>query len=102
MAERGFGAKALALEAAAAQTRHFGGRCGLVEEDQPVGFEPHPGLPLSRPFLTRLSDVGTIAFAGQQFFFKAVAIADEPARERGWIGPRAAACFKLACQSPAW
>jgi hypothetical protein len=34
-----------------------------------VRLEPHPGLPFSFPFLARLANVGTIAFAGQQRFF---------------------------------
>jgi hypothetical protein len=41
MPEGGFGSEALALEAASARARHFGGGPGLVEEDQPVGLEPH-------------------------------------------------------------
>jgi len=56
----------LTFEAASAQPRHFRCCSGLIEEDQPVRFEPHPRLPLPRPFLARLADVGTIAFAGQQ------------------------------------
>src|SRR6266480_4300292 len=55
--------------------------------DQPVRFKPHPWLPRGRPLLARLSDVGPILFAGQQRFFDAVAVADEPARDRGGISP---------------
>jgi hypothetical protein len=66
MPERGFGAQAFALEASTAQTGHFRGRSGLVEEDGPVWRE----LPFSLPFLARLANVGPIAFAGQQRFFK--------------------------------
>jgi hypothetical protein len=69
MPERSFGAQALTFEAASAQPRHFRCCSGLIEEDQPVRFEPHPRLPLPCPFLARLADVGTIAFAGQQGFF---------------------------------
>ena len=69
MAERGFGPEALALQAMAARARHFRGGSGLVEEDQPVRLEPHPGLALSPPFLSRLADIGAIAFAGQKRFF---------------------------------
>ncbi|MER8595894.1 hypothetical protein NKH33_30890 [Mesorhizobium sp. M1182] len=36
-----------------------------------IGFEP------------RHADVGTILLAGQQLFFEAIAIPDEPARDRG-------------------
>jgi len=69
MAERGFGAEALAPQATSARARHFRGGSGLVEEDQPLRLEPHPGLPLSPPFLSRLADIGAIAFAGQKRFF---------------------------------
>jgi hypothetical protein len=69
MPEGGFGSEALALQAASARARHFGGGPGLVEEDQPLGLEPHLRLPLSPPFLSRLADVGAIAFAGQKRFF---------------------------------
>jgi hypothetical protein len=34
-----------------------------------VRLEPHPGLALSAPFLSRLADIGAIAFAGQKRFF---------------------------------
>lgn len=63
------GALALALQAASARAGHFRGGSGLVEEDQPVGLEPHLRLPLSPPFLSRLANVGAIAFAGQKRFF---------------------------------
>ena len=69
MAERGFGPEAPALQATSAQARHFRRGSGLVEEDQPLRLEPHPGLPLSAPFLSRLADIGAIAFAGQKRFF---------------------------------
>ena len=75
MAERGFGAAALAPQATSAQgasfsqARHFRGGSGLVEEDQPMRLEPHLGLALSPPFLSRLADIGAIAFAGQKRFF---------------------------------
>ena len=69
MPERGFGAQALALGASTAQARHFRGRPSLVEENQPMRFQAHLGLPFSLPFLARLPNVGTIAFAGQQRFF---------------------------------
>lgn len=98
MPERGFGAQAFALEASTAQTGHFRGRSGLVEEDEPVWREPHPGLPFSLPFLARLANVGPIAFAGQQRFFKAIAVADEPTRQGGRVGPRAAFRFERARQ----
>jgi hypothetical protein len=69
MSERGLGSKALALQAASAWARHFRGGSGLVEEDQSVGLEPHLRLPFSPPFLSRLANVGAIAFAGQKRFF---------------------------------
>jgi hypothetical protein len=69
MFERGLGSKALALQAASARACHFGGGSGLVEEDQPVVLEPHLRLPFSPPFLSRLANVGAIAFAGQKRFF---------------------------------
>jgi hypothetical protein len=47
--------------------RGVGGRSGLVEEDEPVRLEPHPGLAFSFPFLARLPNVGAIAFAGNVF-----------------------------------
>jgi transposase len=70
MSEGGFGSEALAFQAASARARHFGGGSGLVEEDLPVGLEPHLRLPLSPPFLSRLADVGAIAFAGQKRFME--------------------------------
>ncbi len=87
VAERGFGAKPLALQAAATQARHLRGGPGLVEKDQPVRFKPHSWLPRGRPLLACLPDVGPILFAGQQRFFEAVAVANEPTRDRGGIGP---------------
>jgi hypothetical protein len=59
--ERGLGA--------ATQARHLRGDSGLVQENQPVRFKPHPWLPRGRPLLARLPDVGPILFAGQQCFF---------------------------------
>jgi hypothetical protein len=34
-----------------------------------VGLEPHLRLPFSPPFLSRLANVGAIAFAGQKRSF---------------------------------
>ena len=61
-------------------------------------LEPHPGLALSPPFLSRLTDIGAIAFARQKGFFKAIVVANKPAGDRGGIGPRAALRFKRARQ----
>jgi hypothetical protein len=69
MSEGGLGDKPSALEAAAAQTRHFGRGSGLVQEDQPLRFKPHLRLAHARPFLARLFDVETILLAGPQSFF---------------------------------
>ena len=69
VAERGFGAKPLALQAAATQARHLRGGPGLVQKDPPVRFKPHSWLPRGRPLLACLPDVGPILFAGQQRFF---------------------------------
>jgi hypothetical protein len=61
-------------------------------------LEPHLGLALSPPFLSRLADIGAIAFAGQKRFFKAIAVANEPAREGGGIHFRTASCGEFARQ----
>ena len=57
------------LCAAATQARHLGAGAGLVNEDEPVSFEPHLRLTLGEPFIARLPDVGSILLAGQQSFF---------------------------------
>jgi hypothetical protein len=98
MPKRGFGAKTLAPRAAAAQARHLRGGSSLVQENQSVRFKPHLRLPHNRPFFARLSDVGAILFAGHQRFFEAIAVADQPTRERGGIGPNANGMLKRARQ----
>ena len=69
MPERSFRPKTLTLGAAATQARHLGVGAGLVQEDQSVRLKAHLRLPLGHPFVTGLSDVGTILFAGLQGFF---------------------------------
>ena len=69
MPERSFSTKTLPLGAAAAQARHLGGGAGLIQEDQAVRLKAHLRLPFGHPFVARLSDVGTILFAGLQSFF---------------------------------
>ncbi|ESX98012.1 hypothetical protein X753_31720 [Mesorhizobium sp. LNJC399B00] len=49
----------------------------------PMFLKPHPRLAFGPPLLPRLADVGTILLAGQQRFFEAIAVPDEPARDRG-------------------
>ena len=69
VSKRCLGLEALALCAATTQARHLGAGAGLVNEDEPVSFEPHLRLTLGQPFIARLPDVGSILLAGQQRFF---------------------------------
>ena len=69
MPERRLGSQPAPLQTAAAQTRHLGGRSGLVDEHQSMRLKPHPRLALFLPFLSRRADVGAILLAGQQRFF---------------------------------
>ncbi len=82
MPARRLGAQPLALLVAAAKAGHLGRGPGLNEKDQTVRFKPHLRLADHDPGLARPFDAGVILFARQQSFFVAIAVADEPARER--------------------
>ena len=69
MSKRCLGLEPLALCAATTRARHLGVGAGLINEDEPVSFEPHLRLTLGEPFIARLPDVGSILLAGQQSFF---------------------------------
>ena len=69
MPERRLAAEPLTLQAAAAQTGHFGSRSSLVEKDQPMRLKPHSRRACGGPFVARRFDVGTILLARQQGFF---------------------------------
>ena len=80
MAEGGLGAKALAALAASARPGHLCVGSGFVDEDQPMQFGPHLGLPFSLPRLARLAHVGPIAFANS---LKLLGAPDRPLPSEG-------------------
>jgi len=61
--------EALTSTSPAVQPRHLRRRSRLVDEDKPMRFLAHPGLPMPSPDLTVACDLSAIGFAGQQCFF---------------------------------
>ena len=98
MAKGSLRAKALAPAAASARAGHLRVGSRFVDEDQPMGLGPHLGLSFSLPHRARLAHVGPIAFTGLKAFFKAQAVADQPARQRGGVGFHSAGGLEFAGQ----
>src|SRR5208282_4207859 len=98
MAKGGLGAKAFAPLAASARAGRLRVGSRFVDEDQPMRLGLHLGLPFSLPGLARLAHVGPTALAGLKAFFKAQAVADQPARQRGGVGFHSAGGMEFAGQ----